>query len=87
MDSKRRFEGAGAHNSGLPQAGNFRDIATLLLRKQTKLPGQVIGINYALEYGSDRIEIHNDAVRAGGRGIAARGRGRGESGGLCHRFA
>jgi adenine phosphoribosyltransferase len=35
------------------------------IRKKDKLPGQTIGINYALEYGSDRIEIHADAVGAG----------------------
>ncbi len=39
----------------------------LLLRKRNKLPGRVIGINYALEYGQDRIEMHADAVRPGAR--------------------
>jgi adenine phosphoribosyltransferase len=34
----------------------------LPIRKKDKLPGRTIGINYALEYGSDRIEIHADAV-------------------------
>ncbi len=34
----------------------------VLVRKKDKLPGQTIGINYALEYGSDRIEIHADAL-------------------------
>ena len=37
----------------------------LLLRKQNKLPGRVVGINYALEYGQDRIEMHADAVAPG----------------------
>ncbi|MBB6226659.1 adenine phosphoribosyltransferase [Polymorphobacter multimanifer] len=37
----------------------------LLLRKQNKLPGRVTGINYALEYGHDRIEMHADAVQPG----------------------
>jgi adenine phosphoribosyltransferase len=37
------------------------------IRKKDKLPGRTIGINYALEYGSDRIEIHADAVGAGDR--------------------
>ncbi len=32
------------------------------IRKKDKLPGRTIGINYALEYGQDRIEIHADAV-------------------------
>ncbi len=37
------------------------------IRKKDKLPGRTIGINYALEYGHDRIEIHADAVGAGDR--------------------
>ncbi len=39
----------------------------VLLRKQNKLPGLVTGINYALEYGQDRIEMHADAVAPGAR--------------------
>lgn len=39
----------------------------VLLRKKNKLPGRVTGINYALEYGQDRIEMHSDAVAAGAR--------------------
>jgi adenine phosphoribosyltransferase len=39
----------------------------VLLRKKNKLPGRVTGINYALEYGHDRIEMHSDAVTAGAR--------------------
>jgi adenine phosphoribosyltransferase len=39
----------------------------LPVRKKDKLPGRTIGINYALEYGQDRIEIHADAVGAGDR--------------------
>jgi adenine phosphoribosyltransferase len=37
----------------------------VLLRKQNKLPGRVTGINYALEYGQDRLEMHADAIRPG----------------------
>jgi len=37
------------------------------IRKKDKLPGRTVGINYALEYGSDRIEIHADALAAGDR--------------------
>lgn len=33
----------------------------LLIRKRNKLPGAVIGVNYALEYGEDRVEMHVDA--------------------------
>jgi adenine phosphoribosyltransferase len=39
----------------------------VLIRKKDKLPGQTIGINYALEYGSDRIEIHADALSSDAR--------------------
>ena len=39
----------------------------VLLRKKNKLPGRVTGINYALEYGQDRIEMHADAVTPGAR--------------------
>ncbi len=39
----------------------------LLVRKRNKLPGAVIGVNYALEYGEDRVEIHDDACTKGAR--------------------
>lgn len=32
------------------------------IRKKGKLPGARIGHDYALEYGTDRVEIHSDAV-------------------------
>ncbi len=37
------------------------------IRKKDKLPGRTLGMNYALEYGQDRIEIHDDAIGAGDR--------------------
>lgn len=39
----------------------------IMLRKPGKLPGPTVGLDYALEYGSDRIEMQVDAVRAGQR--------------------
>lgn len=39
----------------------------IMLRKRGKLPGATIGLDYALEYGSDRIEIQADAVHKGQR--------------------
>jgi adenine phosphoribosyltransferase len=39
----------------------------LPVRKQGKLPVETIGIDYALEYGSDRLEIDPSAVSAGQR--------------------
>jgi adenine phosphoribosyltransferase len=35
------------------------------VRKKGKLPWQVLGEDYALEYGRDRVEIHTDAVAQG----------------------
>jgi adenine phosphoribosyltransferase len=35
------------------------------LRKSGKLPAQTIGQDYSLEYGTDRIEIHVDAIVPG----------------------
>lgn len=37
------------------------------VRKAGKLPWETIGQDYALEYGTDRVEIHTDAVREGER--------------------
>jgi adenine phosphoribosyltransferase len=41
----------------------------IMLRKRGKLPGATIGFDYALEYGTDRIEIQADAVHKGQRVI------------------
>jgi adenine phosphoribosyltransferase len=37
------------------------------VRKAGKLPGTVVGRDYQLEYGTDRVEMHVDAVVAGDR--------------------
>ena len=39
----------------------------IMIRKPRKLPGQTIGLDYALEYGSDRVEVQADAVIPGQR--------------------
>ncbi|HVC63468.1 MAG TPA: adenine phosphoribosyltransferase [Acetobacteraceae bacterium] len=39
----------------------------VMLRKRNKLPGETVGLNYALEYGTDRLEIQADAVEPGQR--------------------
>ncbi len=39
----------------------------ILVRKPGKLPARVIRQEYALEYGTDTIEIHADAIRPGDR--------------------
>jgi adenine phosphoribosyltransferase len=37
------------------------------IRKKGKLPAETVGQDYALEYGTDRIEMHVDAVSHGDR--------------------
>lgn len=39
----------------------------VMLRKTGKLPGRTVGLDYALEYGTDRIEIQHDAIIPGQR--------------------
>ena len=39
----------------------------IMIRKRGKLPGSTIGLDYALEYGTDRVEIQSDAVTPGQR--------------------
>jgi adenine phosphoribosyltransferase len=41
----------------------------VMLRKPGKLPGRTIGLDYELEYGTDRIEMQEDAVLPGQRVI------------------
>jgi adenine phosphoribosyltransferase len=42
-------------------------LGKLMLRKPGKLPGEKIGIDYTLEYGTDRIELHSGQVVPGQR--------------------
>ena len=42
-------------------------LGKVMLRKPGKLPGARVGVDYTLEYGTDRIEMHDDAVRPGQR--------------------
>jgi adenine phosphoribosyltransferase len=37
------------------------------IRKPKKLPGKTAKVSYALEYGTDSLEIHEDAVQKGQR--------------------
>ncbi len=39
----------------------------VMLRKRGKLPGAIVSLDYALEYGTDRIEAQADAVSPGDR--------------------
>jgi len=42
-------------------------IGLLPVRKPGKLPGETVGVDYALEYGTDRLEIHAADLAAGAR--------------------
>ena len=39
------------------------EIGFIAIRKPNKLPGKIIGINYQLEYGDDRLEIQKDIFK------------------------
>ena len=43
------------------------DLGFAMLRKKGKLPGPVVSHQYALEYGTDTIEIQSDAVNSNDR--------------------
>jgi adenine phosphoribosyltransferase len=38
-----------------------------LVRKRGKLPRETVSVEYDLEYGTDHVEMHADAVEKGGR--------------------
>jgi adenine phosphoribosyltransferase len=38
-----------------------------LVRKRGKLPRATVSVEYALEYGTDHVEIHADVIEKGGR--------------------
>jgi adenine phosphoribosyltransferase len=40
-------------------------IGLVPVRKAGKLPGVTVGVDYELEYGADRLELHEGAVTAG----------------------
>jgi len=72
-----RFEGeaidviAAAEARGFffgPSLAQRLGVGFVPIRKPGKLPYHKIGIEYALEYGNDRLEIHSDAF-AGGRRV------------------
>ena len=41
------------------------NVGLVLIRKPGKLPAKTISQDHDLEYGSDQIEIHSDAIRPG----------------------
>ena len=49
---------------GAPLA-HLLGIGFIPVRKKGKLPATTIGVDYELEYGTDRLEMHTDSVGAG----------------------
>src|SRR2546421_9948181 len=45
------------------------DAGFVPVRKLGKLPGQVISTEYDLEYGTNTLELHNDAIERGQRAL------------------
>ena len=43
----------------------------LLVRKSGKLPHKTVSASYDLEYGKDKLEIHEDSIRPGMRVVVA----------------
>ena len=43
------------------------DVGFVPIRKPGKLPSETVGEDYKLEYGTDRVEVHRDAIQAGER--------------------
>lgn len=50
-----------------PMVAERLGVGFIPIRKPGKLPGETIGEDYQLEYGTDRLEMHRDAVRDGER--------------------
>ena len=46
-------------------------VGVLLVRKAGKLPYKTVSASYDLEYGKDRLEIHEDAIQPGMKVIVA----------------
>ena len=51
---------------GVPVAQRLQ-LPFVPIRKPGKLPGETVGVSYELEYGTDRLEMHRDAVSSGQR--------------------
>ncbi len=60
----------GLESRGFPFGGALADrlgVGFAMARKPGKLPYRKVSVEYALEYGTDRIEMHVDAVKPGQR--------------------
>ena len=55
---------AGIESRGFIAASGLafkNEIGFIPIRKPNKLPGKIIGVNYKLEYGEDRLELQQDS--------------------------
>jgi len=50
-----------------PAVANELDAGFVLARKPGKLPHETVTAEYQLEYGTDRLEVHTDAISPGTR--------------------
>lgn len=50
-----------------PAVAHALDVGFVPVRKPGKLPAEKVRMEYALEYGTDALEIHKDAIVAGQR--------------------
>jgi adenine phosphoribosyltransferase len=61
---------AGIESRGFILAGVLAEklhAGLVLIRKPGKLPAETLSQNYELEYGTDTLEMHKDAIRPGER--------------------
>ncbi len=59
---------AGIESRGFIFGGALADrlgVGFIPIRKKGKLPGNIISESYNLEYGTDTLEIHDDAIKKG----------------------
>jgi adenine phosphoribosyltransferase len=50
-----------------PAVASELNAGFVLARKPGKLPRETVSVEYDLEYGTDRLEVHTDAIGAGAR--------------------
>jgi adenine phosphoribosyltransferase len=76
LAARCRDQGISPHRVACPEARGFLfgaavayrlGVGVVPIRKTGKLPYRTIQVEYALEYGVDRVEMHVDAVSAGER--------------------
>ena len=66
--ARRRHRARGARLSARARRSRARSArASCLARKPGNLPHDTVSANYALEYGTDALELHADAIAPGAR--------------------